>query len=496
MGKKSKRNRSNKASDQRSIRQTASSNERKPTEKETLENLMFEDQFEDVYEEEEEMIKEEEEEEEEGKGETIKENQACLKSWTPFNSTKDEKLEITPEAYKLYYGMNCEWPCLTFDFVKDRFGSNRTRFPHSLFAVIGTQADKKSPNKITLLKLDDLSRMKSENDEEDVDDSENDESDDDDESDDELEEDNDPTIEYYSMKHDGIVNRLRVLPSIEDDDDQNNEQIVACWSSKGVVSLYNISSLLNKFDVGSGRLSSSKDGPFFCYTGHETEGYAMNFSTKEYGTLATGDCAGNIHIWNYLTGYDQNSFTVEPYYKSEHSIEDIQWSPTETTVLSSAECNGYISIYDTRCKGKSMLQCFISNTDVNCLSWNQHVSNLLATGSDDGVFSVWDLRTFTSSQATPDPLARFQPNKSPITSLEWHPTDESMIVISDEDYTYIYDLSVEVDDSSEISNVPPQMLFCHCGNQYTKEVHWHPQISSMVMTTSQNGLSVFIPSNL
>jgi ribosome assembly protein RRB1 len=84
-----------------------------------------------------------------------------------------------------------------------------------------------------------------------------------------------------------------------------------------------------------------------------------------------------------------------------------------------------------------------------------------------------------------------------------------MIVVSDEDATYIYDLSIEEDEEEEDGNgngkaasevgegeIPPQLLFVHCGSQNTKEVHWHPQITSLVMTTALSGYSSFIPSNL
>ena len=94
--------------------------------------------------------------------------------------------------------------------------------------------------------------------------------------------------------------------------------------------------------------------------------------------------------------------------------------------------------------------------------------------------------------------------------MEWHPTDESMIVVSDEDGTFVYDLSIEEDiDENDGSNVvaatstedgepkiPPQLLFVHCGSKDVKEVHWHPQITSLIMTTALSGYSVFIPSNL
>ena len=175
---------------------------------------------------------------------------------------------------------------------------------------------------------------------------------------------------------------------------------------------------------------------------------------------------------------------------------------------------------------KSMPQCGFSSrvagvlnfmgvefADVNVLAWNGHVSNLLATGGDDGMLSVWDLRNFRPGGAggggdgdAPAPLARFTAHRNPITGLEWHPTDESMLAVSDEAGAYIYDLSIEEDEPQDggagegagggDGELPPQLLFVHCGSESVKEVHWHPQVASMVMTTALSGFSLFIPSNL
>jgi ribosome assembly protein RRB1 len=140
----------------------------------------------------------------------------------------------------------------------------------------------------------------------------------------------------------------------------------------------------------------------------------MDWSGVTPGRLATADCDGNIHIWNashpvtpndivakygnkhQSSPWSTSSFTVEPMYSAHGdnldnpSVEDLQWSPTEATVLASAECGGYVRIYDIRCPGKAMISNKIHSggADVNVISWNKLVSNLLATGGDDGEFFV------------------------------------------------------------------------------------------------------------
>lgn len=50
------------------------------------------------------------------------------------------------------------------------------------------------------------------------------------------------------------------------------------------------------------------------------------------GTLATGDCLGNIHVWQLDKG--GNKWSVSSTALSGHieSVEDLQWSPTEHDV--------------------------------------------------------------------------------------------------------------------------------------------------------------------
>jgi len=487
-----------------------------------------------------------------------------IKSWNPFlsSNTSSTPLEMDETAYKMHHALTPEWPSLSLDILPDRhLGDNRTRFPHTVTMVVGSQADKKGLNKLTVLRMSDLCRIPGsgrEKTEKELDDEmlgeewkhEDDEDDDEDSSSEEEEEEElDPVLEHYSFPHpSGGINRVRVCP--------HNRDIVGCWGDGGTVSLYDVGGALDVLDRSSTGANSRKKNesnsanaamvgappprkmkkePFFVYSGHATEGYAIDWSRVTPGRLATADCRGNIHIWNAAhpvlpndiaaqykkktkDPWSSSSFAVEPTYAAhgenlDHpSVEDLQWSPNEATVLASGECGGIVRIYDVRCPGKAMISNKIhkSGADVNVIAWNRLVSNLLASGGDDGAFSVWDLRNFQSPDPSksPKPLARFHSHRTPITSLEWHPTDESMIAVSDDHGTYIYDLSIEEDDPDNHRNeeeadgggvegeIPPQLLFVHSGSEMTKEVHWHPQIPSCVATTSFSGFSVFIPSNL
>jgi len=535
MGKKSKRQSGN--SQPATKRSTPATSAEATLEEETKGNLRFEDPYVDEIIEEEDVVDDDDEMEDDEDEEVDMKGAASsssdrkmnivgdlggdvelIQSWHPLMGHRGDgddelELEMDPSAYKMHQTLTPEWPSLSFDLLRDNLGENRQRFPHSLQAVFGTQADTPGENQITVLKLSDLSKMfQDRDDEEDILGDAYDKEDDGDESgsDEEEDIDLDPILEHYSLPHYGGVNRVRAMPQ--------NQNIVATWSDVGKVNLYDVQELRERFEASEGRGRSSgsskpsRNGPFFSYSGHLTEGFAVDWSRVKKGAMATGDNEGNIHLWS--SHESGTSYTVTPSYETPGvSIEDLQWSPTEATVVCAAESDGHVAIYDTRAPHRAMLRPYLHpKTDVNVLSWNKLVSNLLATGADDGTLCVWDLRNFSGDKTSegPKPLARFTCHQTPVTSVEWHPTDESMLVISDEVGVYIYDLSVEEDIATQekekqegrskmeqlVTDIPPQLLFCHSGSQQFKECHWHPQISSCVMTTAFSGFSTFIPSNL
>ncbi len=127
------------------------------------------------------------------------------------------------------------------------------------------------------------------------------------------------------------------------------------------------------------------------------------------------------------------------------------------------------------------------------------MSYLLASGSDDGSFKVWDLRYIKSSSPT---LANFRYHRGPVTSIEWAPHDESILCVSSSDnQVTIWDLSVEADeDTANLSGVggtlnefPAQLLFIHQGQNNVKELHFHPQIPGVILTTAEDSFNVFKP---
>lgn len=101
----------------------------------------------------------------------------------------------------------------------------------------------------------------------------------------------------------------------------------------------------------------------------------------------------------------------------------------------------------------------------------------------------------------PSPVAMFTWHNDPITSIEWHPTEDSIFAASGaDDQVTLWDLGVEQDDEEVGSSmnetqgsreIPPQLLFVHQGQKDVKEIHWHPQIPGTVISTALDGFNIF-----
>jgi len=232
------------------------------------------------------------------------------------------------------------------------------------------------------------------------------------------------------------------------------------------------------------------------------EGWALSWSPKASGRLVNGDCAGKIYIWEPIEGAQWN-VDKEPYSGHTDSVEDIQWSPSEAHVFASSSVDKTVKLWDTR-KGKQAVATINAHdTDVNVLTWNHKRAFLLGSGADDGTFRVWDLRKLSSSPqgggvGGVKHQFSFSWHNAAITSIEWNPNDDSGIAVASEDNSIsIWDLSLSTEKTKiEGMDIPSQLLFVHHGQNHIKDLHWHPQIPGVLVSTAEDGFNVFKPSNI
>ncbi|KAJ0030738.1 hypothetical protein Pint_13381 [Pistacia integerrima] len=452
------------------------------------------------------------------------------KVWQPGvdKLEEGEELQCDPTAYNSLHAFQIGWPCLSFDVVRDTLGLVRNEFPHTVYFVAGTQAEKAAWNSIGVFKVSNISGKRRElvpkaaAGDEDVD---SESSDSDEDSEDEGEGGSGAlTLQAKSylrkVAHQGCVNRIRAMAQ--------NPHICASWGDTGHVQVrlasleygevpslalvvWDFRSHLNALaesepEASQGASQVFNQTPLVKFGGHKDEGYAIDWNPVTPGRLVTGDCNSCIHLWEPASDSTWN-VDPNPFVGHSASVEDLQWSPTESDVFASCSVDGNIAVWDTRV-GKSPLTSFKAhNVDVNVISWNRLASCLLASGSDDGTFSIHDLRLLKGGDSV---VAHFEYHKHPITSIEWSPHEGSTLAVSSSDNQLtIWDLSLEKDEEEEAEfkaktkeqvnapeDLPPQLLFVHQGQKDLKELHWHDQIPGMLVSTASDGFNILMPSNI
>ncbi|XP_071442466.1 glutamate-rich WD repeat-containing protein 1 [Hetaerina americana] len=400
---------------------------------------------------------------------------------------EDEQLVCDQSAYIMLHQAATGSPCLSFDVIKDDLGDDRSTYPLSAYLVSGTQSSRPHTNSIIVMKMSNLHKTQKMKDEE--------EEDDDEESDEEEDEEKKPKLDCALIKHQGCVNRIRSTQI-------NQAVLCASWSELGRVSIWDLSPQLRAvqnsyaLEMYCNKVNPENDSerkPIYTFTGHLSEGFGIDWCPTMPGVLATGDCKSAVHIWQPDETGTNWKVDQRPLVGHTASVEDLQWSPNERHVLASCSVDKSIRIWDTRSKKCMLTASNAHDMDVNVISWSR-MEPFIVSGGDDGKVIVWDLRMFDSGE----PVALFKHHVSPVTTVEWHPTDSTVFASGESnDQIALWDISLEKDveaeddDPAGTEDLPPQLLFIHQGQKEVKELHWHPQIPGVIISTALNGFNVF-----
>ncbi|XP_067631521.1 glutamate-rich WD repeat-containing protein 1 [Eurosta solidaginis] len=410
-----------------------------------------------------------------------------------------EELVCDESAYVMLHQASTGAPCLSFDIVRDELGPGREKYPLTAYIVAGTQAARTHVNNIIVMKMKNLHKTQegrqNENDDEELEDDEDDQGD--------AEEGKKPQMACALIKHQGCVNRVRSRRL-------GNSVLAASWSELGRVNIWDLSKQLQAIEDTQllkqyeREVMNDAARPLYTFSGHQQEGYGIDWSECADGVLATGDCKRDIHIWSPLEG---GTWKVDqrPLVGHTESVEDLQWSPNEASVLASCSVDKTIRIWDCRAPPQKacMLTCDDAHqSDINVISWNR-TEPFIVSGGDDGFVHVWDLRQFQTKK----PIATFKHHTGPISTLEWNPNDATVFASGgDDDQIALWDLAVEKDadqevtpngteqtqsEDDDINKLPPQLLFIHQGQKEIKELHWHPQLPGVILSTAGSGFNVF-----
>lgn len=382
----------------------------------------------------------------------------------------DEEFGFTSKIYRLFFHMDYEWPCLSFDVIRDPLGWDRKTFPHTAYFVAGTQSDQTdgAVDQILVTKISNMQNTK----------------DDDDRDEETLQ---DAKLQCRASQHPGPVTRIRSMPQ--------QPEIIATWTETGAVMIWDVSSAINSTNTEAAQTADQPVQSIFdCNVDgedDEDEGYGLAWSKITPGILAIGQNSGVVSLWENR----QAAFAeLHKFQAHTASVEDIVFSPTDDGFFATCSCDSTIAVWDSRALQAPVMKWTASaaKADINVIDWNARQSNLIVSGDDQGLINVWDIRACRGSPE-PSPVGQINYHEDAICSVEWNPYDESEFAVACEDgRVTVWDLSAEPEELDQrMEDIPDQLMFEHFMDE-PKELHYHPQIRSMIAITGAS-FEVIIP---
>eukprot|EP01053_Blabericola_migrator_P012100 Blabericola_migrator_1__12099@NODE_745_length_6664_cov_146_664090_g535_i0_p2_GENE_NODE_745_length_6664_cov_146_664090_g535_i0NODE_745_length_6664_cov_146_664090_g535_i0_p2_ORF_typecomplete_len493_score88_66WD40/PF00400_32/0_014WD40/PF00400_32/0_29WD40/PF00400_32/3e07WD40/PF00400_32/2_1WD40/PF00400_32/0_0014ANAPC4_WD40/PF12894_7/0_76ANAPC4_WD40/PF12894_7/0_00079ANAPC4_WD40/PF12894_7/1e07ANAPC4_WD40/PF12894_7/0_002Ge1_WD40/PF16529_5/1_3Ge1_WD40/PF16529_5/6_9e02Ge1_WD40/PF16529_5/0_0036Ge1_WD40/PF1 len=385
-----------------------------------------------------------------------------------------ETLEMNEDYYSIYYKFGLGQPCYCFDIVPDALGAIRTRGPHTMTMVAGTQTEQSQNNYIIVAKASDIHRTYIDEEADDEEDASDDGSDEGRETD----PDKPPTLQQCHICVNSEVNALKVSP--------HNNWLVSAYTEDAKVRVYSIQAHLKTVD-NPAEFCSHNQPPLYMSSDHTAEGFALDWCPLKEGVLASGSRDQTVRILEPTKG----GFISGPCLRGHTgSVEGLAWKGDDPNVLASGSTDKSIIIWDLRTGGAGVKIAKAHDGDVNTLSFNKVAEPYhLLSGGDDGRSRVRDIRM--SSEI----LASFDWHTQPVCGVDWHPTDGSMYLSAGyDDQVVIWSLDVEAETEAKI-NCPEQLLFQHLGLEEVRAARWHPQIPGLVICNGSTGFSMFKPIN-
>jgi len=360
------------------------------------------------------------------------------------------------------------FPAYSFDYIYTHPDSANTNYPMTCHIAAGTSAGRGNKNHLIFAKISNVTKHDDEKDSSDED------------SEDEDGTDHTPVFAKAEIKFKGGINKVRNLGNFTAVFGEN--KTVAIYDNSKAVEALN--DVVKKRAWMHKQIKQKKDPLTPAQTfKHLDEGYALNWNQNNK-KLLSADNRGQIHVWE--TNDTNWTINQTPYLGHTASVEDINWQPKSDFTFCSVSSDRSIQVFDTRHGYKPVVSVpDAHDNDINVMSWSSVDTNFIVTGGDDCAIKLWDTRNIQKGDKKH--FAAVKHHSKPITSIEWHPTEDGVFAASGEDdQVTIWDFGVETEavDKDLGADIPQQLLFIHAGHQNYKEVRWDHQKPGVLMTTS------------
>ncbi|KAL8271951.1 hypothetical protein Esti_004075 [Eimeria stiedai] len=203
-------------------------------------------------------------------------------------------------------------------------------------------------------------------------------------------------------------------------------------------------------------------------TGHNAQGWGLEWSSIRDGWLASSGDDGLVCIWDTRAACNRDK-RLSPLHRlvassDRRSLQDVAWKrgDGEGEVIVAVGDDGQLSMWDLRVGKTPVHRQSCNHACANALALNAIAPNVFATGGADAGLCVWDFRDLRR----PAHRLLHLPNEA-LTSVKWHPQNKAVLAAGTTDrLVRIFDCSLIGAEQSpeEAEEGPPEVVFVHGGH--------------------------------
>lgn len=134
-------------------------------------------------------------------------------------------------------------------------------------------------------------------------------------------------------------------------------------------------------------------------SGHETEGYSLEWNPNREGNIIAGSYDGKLTMWDISIKEDNKNKRHPLCYFNYHEkeIEDVNHNRFHDSIFASCDDDGQTVLWDIRNSAQPVFHMKGDSSPLYSVQFSPFNQNIFATAGAEKLIKLWDVRNLSSS---------------------------------------------------------------------------------------------------